>query len=170
MGDRDYVDPGTDASRLNATRILYYVSGSGFFSFNVDTRGNVCTDMGYVMFSAPLTGVDCGVEAVRQEDEHTISALYKDGSEECLLHGFRVRLPIILPSRSDLTDVKRAFSNGGNCYYRGGGDRPFGDCPSSEYFHRVMRAYRDVFLLFDRSTRSWIFTRIVVLRGVPHSK
>ena len=89
-------------------------------------------------------------------------SLNKDNliNELCGRQSYSLRT--VFPSSSDPTDIRKAALRYCNyLMYRGkrvGFNTPF----RFESFHSVIRIHRDVFLLYDENTKSWVLSRIII--------
>lgn len=165
IGTVDNAFPVVDSAVLNETRVLYYNTlDSKLFSYNVDTKIN--TQMTIEQSSSwctSLTGIDCGVRRVFQDEETYTYILTKDDTVIKVDGKKRDKyLKGIFPSSSDSTNLSNAaFRYGKRLMIKGKKiytETPikFGDYGS------IIRVYRDIFLLFDRIIMSWVLSRIVV--------
>ena len=162
MGEVNMVDCNADVSLLNATRVLYYpTKDHKLFSFNVDTREN--REIGKkVGTCASLTGVDCGVRVVFMDYYDNITySLNTDNSVDGLERQSSL-LTTVLPSGSNPANIRRAALRYCNYLMYRGRKVEFKIPFRFESFHSVIRIYRDIFLLYDCNTSSWVLTRIII--------
>ena len=150
-------------SLLNETRVLYCGTSGKLFSYNVDTRVNAEVDVGKkVRFCASFTGVDCGVRAVLQCSDRITYPLNTDNTASKVGGRQYFYLTTVFPSSTHPGDLGKAAFKYENYLVLGGKRMEFGEPFLFEDCYSVVRVYRDVFLLYDRNTRSWVLSRIVV--------
>ena len=168
IGKVDGVCPFTDVSLLNETRVLYYpTTDYRLFSYNVDTGVNAEVDVGKkVWFCASLTGIDCGTKVVFQGGNITY-ALNTDNTISEVGERQNSLLTTVFPSSTDPTDLRKAaFKYYGHLVF-GGKKVEFWGPFKLEWFYSVVRVYKDIFLLYNWNTRSWVLSRIIVPQEEP---
>ena len=71
-------------------------------------------------------------------------------------------LTTLFPSSTDPTDLRKAAIKYYNHLVFGGKKVEFEKPFKLEDFHSVVRVYRDIFLLYDKNTNSWVLSRIII--------
>ena len=158
----------TDVSLLHVRRVLYYPTMNGkMFSFNVDTRENIEINVGRNVWSmASLTGINCGIRAVFKSDDKCTYTLNNDNTVTKVNERQEGWLTTLFPSASNpknITDAVFKYDGLFRAHLMKDGNkidtRKFIEF---EYNHSVIRVYRDIFLAFDKNTKSWVLLRIFV--------
>ena len=156
--------PWTDVSLLQERRVLYYPTiDDELFAFNVDTRTNTEIDVGRrVWYVASLTGIDCGVKAVFQSNDddctytlNTDDTVTKVGGEQ------NNWLTALLPSTSSPKSVKDGVFMYENRLVKDGKEIDTSHLIRFNGYSTI-RVYKDIFLVYDKSTKSWVLVRITV--------
>ena len=160
------VNPYTDVSLLNDTRLLYYTSRSRqLYFFDVDKRENKkIGDDKRIWSIASLTGINCGVEAVFHNfDDHYLYVFHKD------LHIFGISkekqersLTTVFPPNNAPGNFRMAIFKFCDNLIKDNKKIKEGEGIKLENFYSIVRIYKDVFLMFNTSTKSWVICRIVV--------
>lgn len=159
----------TDTSLLHKIRLLYYFSPDGLYQYNVDAKENARLNVHYEIDSiACMTGIDIDVKCVfKALRSHSFAcSLNSDNSVSSILkckgHS-AFDLTNVLPSHSAPNDISRAVKKIGDSLYIDG------DCKLDLYGlvrfeqgYSMVRLYKDVFLMPDGRTSSWVLVRIVV--------
>ena len=95
-------------------------------------------------------------------DNKITYSLNKDNSVSELCGWQSDDLTTILPLSSDPADVRKAALKYWDYLMYRGKEVEFSTPFRFERFLSVIRIYRDVFLLYDENTKSWILTRIII--------
>ena len=169
VGEIDKVSCYTDVSLLHTRRVLYYTSSGCLpYKYNIDTGQNKrVLDGKKVWPFGSVTGINTNTKTIFREygNGNHVFGLKKDGKlSEILSNDPIYCLTFILPSSSDPTDLRKAlkiYSNG-RAYIKEN------ECVSLDIPIKfegglsIVRIYRDIFLMFDDNSESWVLTRIVV--------
>ena len=166
IGKLNEVPCDADVSVLNSTRFLYYKSRrSNIYEYNVDTKVEKKLDVKNKVASFVSTlGINIGVRAVfKCHDDNQIYGLNYDGTTTVIASGEHDSdVYNVFLSEQEASNRKRAAFLFGN-YLRVDDRRVEVHKPVWFMGNRsVVRLYRDVFLMFDRASRSWVVLRIVV--------
>ena len=168
-----------DVSLLNEKRVLYYSSSSylkhglirlrdpaygKLFSFNVDTRENIKIDIGRKIHSiASLTGINCNVKIVFQDYvDHCMYALNMDNTITRVSERQDNKAKIVFPSTSNSNNIKDAMFMFDSDLIKDRNKINTSSLIRFGNFHSIIRVYRDIFLTYHHSTRSWVLLRIIV--------
>ena len=154
----------TDVSLLHARRVLYYRSRDDrkLFSFNVDTRVNTEINTGKEIQSiASFTGIDCNIKAVIYDCTCNYT-LNNDNSVSEVNEIHNIYLSEIFPSTSNPKNIKNAAFKYGRSLVKGGNEIDKNELIEFEYYHSVIRIYKDIFLAYDKKTKSWVLVRIII--------
>lgn len=155
----------TDVSRLNKTRILYYLTvAAKMRSYNVDTKENTSVDVGtMVFFIASTMGIDCGADAVFQSFCQDTCILDKTGKVVQIrqkMEGPPLR-NVFLSSHAP-SDFNQAIFRYGEFLINKNDILDETGPIEFEPFCSVVRIYNDIFLLYDLKSNNWVLTRIIV--------
>lgn len=163
MGESDGVFPWTDVSLLNVRRVLYYVINFELFSFNVDTRENTKIVSGMqIDRTASLSGINCGVKAVFSDIGNGCTyTLNMDNSITELDKILSYGITTLFPSTSNPKNIKHAAFKCRWDFTKDGNKINTGNLITFQENYSVIRIYRDIFLVFDEKTWSWVILRIV---------
>ena len=159
------VYPSADVSLLNETRVLYYrTTDKRPFFLDVDTREGREIVLGKKVWScASLTGVNCGVRVVFQDYLSGITyTLHKDNSVGVLGGKQMGGLTVLFPSSTDPTDLGKAVPKYRDYLVCGGKGVEVRRPLWFEADRSIVRIYRDIFLLYNVNTRSWVLARIII--------
>ena len=158
------VNPYTDVSLLQERRVLYYFTTNGkLFAFNVDDRTNTEIDVGGKVLSVTsFTGIDCGVKIVfKSNDDNCTYTLNMDDTVTLVAEKQEYPLAALLPSTSNPKSVRDAVLMYGWNIVKDGRKIDTTHLIRFDWYSMV-RVYKDIFLVYDKGTKSWVLIRILV--------
>lgn len=154
----------TDVSLLHERRVLYYPTMYGALcSFNVDTRENTVVDLESIVYTiSSFTGIDCGLKCVFWYCDNSTCILDMN-STMTKVNNSSNDMPITLfPSTSNPKTIKDAVFKYGDHLVKNGDIIDTSNMINFDGYNSVVRIYRDIFLVYDCSVKSWILMRIIV--------
>ena len=154
--------PWTDVSLLHVTRILYYPYNNKLYSFNVDTKVTTDIDIGVNCYTvASFTGIDCKVKAVFYDGPCTYT-LNSNNTVTKVGKGQDKSLSAIFPSTSNPSNIKDAVFKYENRLMKDGNRLNTNDLIEFESWYSLIRVFKDIFLAYDKNTKSWVLFRLIV--------
>ena len=156
--------PDTDVSLLHEKRVLYYSNDNKLYSFNVDTRVNTEIDIGMpCRYIASLTGIDCKMKAVFwNNNDYCTYTLNNDNTVKKVNKKQYEFLSVMFPSRSNPKNIKDAIFKHGYYLIKNGNEINKSKLTGLNPYCSVIRIYKDIFLVYDIKTSSWVLLRIIV--------
>lgn len=158
--------PGTDVSLLQKTRVLYYnTRNDRLFFFNVDTRKDERIFVFQKIWTmGSLTGIDCGIKALFKSENtynYNTYALNMDDSETKVVKKQYNEFTTVFPSTTNSKNIKDAVFKYDSNLVKG---KKKIDTSKLIKFggYSVVRIYKDIFLAYDYSSKSWVLIRILV--------
>lgn len=152
-----------ETSSVHYSRQLYYKSlDRDLYVFNVDTRSNTALHRKVYSF-ADATGIDCGIKFLFQDynDEKIYS--YNEDNTVSLVSEYREKyLSHIFPSTSNPTDIKSAAFKIDNTLVFRDKKNVFTVPFKFEPNYSLVRIVKDIFLVYDQVSSTWVLARIVV--------
>lgn len=160
-----YALPFADVSLLQARRVIYYPSDNfKLFAFNVDTRENNKIKVKKVSWSVTsFTGIDCGVKAIFQNDDHDETYVLNTDNTLTMIDGnFSYIQSAVLPSAANTKDITDAAFKYEYDLMKGENKLDTRRLIEFECNRSLIRVYKDIFLVYDYNTESWVLFRLIV--------
>lgn len=156
--------PFTDVSLLNERRELFYrTRDCKLFSFNVDTRENTEVDVGkWVLSIAFSTGINSGVKAVFWSNSDMCTYALNNDNTLTKVDGRQYHTIIgIFPLASNPNNITDAVFKYGCPLMKNGKKIALKRLIGFDSLYSIVRVFRDVFLAYDKITKSWVVFRLI---------
>lgn len=111
---------------------------------------------------ASLTGIDCEVKTVFRSDDNCSYALNNDNTIIKVNEGRDNYLTTLFPSISNPKNIRSGVSKYEGKLIKDGNMIDTSALMGFERNYSVARVYKDIFLVYDTKTKSWVLVRILV--------
>lgn len=151
-----------DVSLLQNRRVLYYPTiYYELFSFNVDTRVVTEINVGKKVHTiASFTGIYCNVELLFRDNLNSVYTLNMNDTVTKVAEGQKFSITALLPLASNPENISNAVFKYSDSLIRN--ENIIKTEHLIEFGHySIVRVYKDVFLTYDKSVKSWVLVRIV---------